>query len=319
MQRRMPLFLFPELGTNCDLCYREFLSDEQTDFLRQNFLFYSVEIVPPNVDNHANNTSGEEDDDDDDDEAYEYTYESLVDDLNVIVSNHRTEFCIDHNNNEKEVTIMDDAHSGPIFHGMGTGMGGYLLSLFACHHPHMVASMILISSPIHGASWGESIRAHVKRWIMPTVSVESISNQLLHTYFADSFVNSGGNHGHVLNEFREHHRQRLPPSRLKHDLELSLKRRDLNQSLLRRLTCPVLLLVGEHSTCFDDVSYNLDMFNPECVSYVKVEHCGGLVTREKPEEILVSLKLFLQSLSFLLHTVVQVHHHSDHPLSIKVL
>ena len=96
---------------------------------------------------------------------------------------------------------------------------------------------------------------------------------------------------------------------------MNTKRKDLSDQL-KKLCCKVLILVGEDSAYFNDASYNLDKFDPELVSWIKVPNCGGLITREKPEQIITSLKLFLQSQSFMLDTIVESH---SNPLSITVL
>jgi pimeloyl-ACP methyl ester carboxylesterase len=68
---------------------------------------------------------------------------------------------------------------------------------------------------------------------------------------------------------------------------------------LKKVNCKVLLFVGTDSPYYDGTIALMNKFDPSCTAWIKVQHCGGLVTEERPDTMVTSLILFLQGMGYL--------------------
>jgi protein NDRG1 len=272
---KYPLFCFPEIGTSCELCYDLFFDHEETSFMKQVFCIYYVEFIPLLPSAESLETS--------------FSFDQCVEDL------------------EQIITRMNLGY--PV-HGIGTGMGGYFLTLFAVKHKELIASMILINTSIEAASWTEYLYTSFRDLKMAYMGIESRVSSLLKMYFSSEFLKF---EEYICLDFKEYI-EKLNQNNLFKALQSYVKRRDLREDV-KKLHCPLLIFIGENTQNFDELLRNQSTFNLTSTSWIKVKNCGDIMTREKPGEMIMSLKLFLQSMDFLLDMRVE----ASQDLSLRII
>ncbi|EGG21989.1 NDR family protein [Cavenderia fasciculata] len=184
------------------------------------------------------------------------------------------------------------------FIGMGAGAGGGVLTQFTVDHPRYVLGLILIGSDIKSFSWLETVKQWVGFNSIPShKNPNSVKNYLLNHYYSENMEETNPD----LREHLKRDMEMINPENMCHYVGSFLKRKDISQSLIKSLSCKVLVIVGKDSSVSDDVIEVFSHFNPRYSTMLQIPDCGILVSAEKPTMMVEPFKLFMQGLGYLLN------------------
>jgi pimeloyl-ACP methyl ester carboxylesterase len=271
--KKEPLILLSELGVSTKQCYDQFLNHDETQFMRDIFCFYHVDFVKllPGA------------------QQVDYYTEEM--------------FSIDHFVQDFHELLLKQEVSMDRIHLMGAGFGGYLLTSYALVFPKKIASMMLVSSNLRSCSWKEYIRIGTENYKLANSNMEGTITEFMSKYFSPKFLSCEA----YCIDYIEHFKQ-IPPYNLLKVIQTYIRRKDLAPEL-KLLPFPVLMFVGFDSPHVREIMETISSFHSERIAYYRVPNCGGLTTIENPSEMIVSMKLFLQGMNYLLDERVDVQNH----------
>ncbi|XP_065561521.1 protein NDRG3-like isoform X5 [Artemia franciscana] len=188
--------------------------------------------------------------------------------------------------------------------GLGAGVGANILARFAINYPEKVDGLILINTASTAAGWIEwGYQKLNARHLKSKGLGEGTLDYLMWHHFGRGYQERQHDLSQV---YREYFVQHLNAKNLALFIDSYVQRSDLGivreldetkKDKVRRITVPVLNVVGAHSPHEDDtVTFN-GRLDPTNSTWLKIQDCS-MVLEEQPAKIIEAMRLFLQGLGF---------------------
>ncbi|CAI5514064.1 unnamed protein product, partial [Closterium sp. Naga37s-1] len=211
------------------------------------------------------------------------------------------------------------AHLGlPAVTGLGVTAGAYVLTLLAAHQikrPELVRALILVSPVCRTPTWSEWA---FNKLLLSVLSLSGlpalVSGAFSGRYVSPASHTKGGTTAATHLTCQSLAAQPLSPrTQPSHPIagegeerdpravaqyaDAFNNRQDITEQV-RRITCPCLVLVGEHSAFRDDALHLHKHLPPDLAAWFQVPSSGSLVTVECPHRLYSPLDKFLRTTSF---------------------
>ncbi|CAI5981218.1 unnamed protein product [Closterium sp. NIES-65] len=208
------------------------------------------------------------------------------------------------------------AHLGlPAVTGLGVTAGAYVLTLLAIKRPELVRALILVSPVCRTPTWSEWA---FNKLLLSVLSLSGlpalVSGAFSGRYLSPASHTKGGTTAATHLTCQSLAAQPLSPrTQPSHPIagegeerdpravaqyaDAFNNRQDITEQV-RRITCPCLVLVGEHSAFRDDALHLHKHLPPHLAAWFQVPSSGSLVTVECPHRLYSPLDKFLRTTSF---------------------
>ncbi|XP_072918178.1 protein NDRG3b isoform X4 [Hemitrygon akajei] len=190
--------------------------------------------------------------------------------------------------------------------GIGVGAGAYILTRFALSHQNLVEGLVLINIDPCAKGWMDWAASKLSGW---TTNLDDIV--LAHHFSSDELENNL----ELIQTYRLHISQDINQENMylfvnsynsRRDLEIERPIVGVNETTVKTLQCPALLVVGDTSPAVEAVVECNSRLNPTNTTLLKMADCGGLPQVVQPGKLTEAFKYFVQGMGYIPY--VQLNH-----------
>lgn len=286
--RRPAIVTYHDIGLNSSSCFEGFFNYPEMQAVLQHFCVYHLNALGqhegaptlPNGLGFAEPNAGSE-----------YVYPSMDDLASMILP------------------VVDELKIRS-FVGFGVGAGANIFCRFALAYPERVEALVLINCGASQAGWVEWGYQKWNAWYLKSgMMTTGVEEYLLWHWFGNKTLEN--NHDLVASYLE--YMKSINPTNLGHFVDSYIKRSDLGITrevapTRKNLSCPVMLVSGDHSPHLNDTIAMNARLDVTTASWMKFE-CGGMVLEEVPSKLCEAFRLFLQGMGYVptLRPLASVH------------
>ncbi|TRY66516.1 hypothetical protein DNTS_015898, partial [Danionella cerebrum] len=183
--------------------------------------------------------------------------------------------------------------------GIGVGAGAYILSRFALIHPSLVEGLVLINVDPCAEGWIDWAASKLTGWTSNMVDIV-----MAHHFSTEELTDNQ----ELIQTYRLHIAQDINQDNLalfcgsynaRQDLGIERPIAGFNENLVKTLTCPALLVVGDTSPAVEAVVECNSRLNPTKTTLLKMADCGGLPQVVQPGKLAEAFKYFVQGMGYI--------------------
>ncbi|XP_043566704.1 protein NDRG3-like isoform X4 [Chiloscyllium plagiosum] len=183
--------------------------------------------------------------------------------------------------------------------GIGVGAGAYILTKFALNHQNLVEGLVLINIDPCAKGWMDWAASKLSGW---TTNLDDI---VLAHHFSSEELDTNLE---LIQTYRLHISQDINQENLhlfvnsynsRRDLEIERPVLGVNETTVKTLQCPALLVVGDNSPAVEAVVECNSRLNPTNTTLLKMADCGGLPQVVQPGKLTEAFKYFVQGMGYM--------------------
>ncbi|XP_073731093.1 protein NDRG3b isoform X6 [Misgurnus anguillicaudatus] len=188
--------------------------------------------------------------------------------------------------------------------GIGVGAGAYILTRLALNEPALVEGLVLINVDPCAKGWIDWAASKLSGWTSNLVDIV-----MEHHFSTDELTENN----EIIQTYRLHIAQDINQDNLalfchsynsRRDLEIERPVVGLNETTVKTLKCPALLIVGDASPAVEAVVECNSRLNPTKTTLLKMADCGGLPQVVQPGKLAEAFKYFVQGMGYIPHVLL---------------